>query len=241
MTNIHIKIRTKNKRKLKNIYQSARKRGDIATVKRIMAILAITERNSYSTISFVLKVSEESIRLWIKRYLLEGPKGLISKKGQGRPAKLTKSQRKELDKLITEGPVKAGFSGACWRSPMIQILIYKKFGVFFSVNYIAQLLKNMGFSYQKATFASDHKDAEKRKKWLENIWPEILELAKQKNAYILFGDEASFPQWGSLTYTWAKRGVQPVVKTSGIRKGYKVRGLIDYFTGRFFTKDKKIA
>jgi transposase len=37
-----------------------------------------------------------------------------------------------------------------------------------------------------------------------------------------------------LAYTWAPRGQQPVVKTSGKRKGYKVFGLIDYFTGRLF-------
>src|SRR5262249_52915941 len=55
-------------------------------------------------------------------------------------------------------------------------------------------------------------------------------------AYILFGDEASFPQWGTLSYTWARKGKQPVIKTSGNRKGYKVFGLIDYFTGRFFSK-----
>jgi len=38
---------------------------------------------------------------------------------------------------------------------------------------------------------------------------------------ILFGDEArdphcgGFPQWGTLSYTWARRGKQPLVKTSG--------------------------
>jgi hypothetical protein len=94
----------------------------------------------------------------------------------------------------------------------------------------------MGFSYQKAKFVADHKDPEKRKLWLEQKWPEILKLAEEKNAYILFGDEASFPQWGSLSYTWAKKGQQPVVKTSGKRRGYKVFGLIDYFSGRFFCK-----
>ena len=77
----------------------------------------------------------------------------------------------------------------------------------------SQLLKNMGFSYQKAKFVADHKDPEKRKKWLKEKWPEIFRLAQEKNAYVLlFGDEASFPQWGSLTYTWAKKGQQPVVK-----------------------------
>ncbi len=66
-----------------------------------------------------------------------------------------------------------------------------------------------------------------------------MKLAKAKNAYILFGDEDSFPQWGTLTYTWARRGEQPLIKTSGIRKGYKVFGLIDYFSGYFFIRAMK--
>lgn len=204
--------------------------------KRIMAVIGVADGTLYSIIATTLNVSEESIRLWVNAFLLKGVDGLKSKKPSGKPSKLTKTQRKELDKLITEGPEKAGFPGACWRSPMIQYLIYERFGVEYSVNYIAQLLKNMGFSYQKAKFVADHKDPEKRKEWLQNKWPEILKLAEKKKAYILFGDEASFPQWGSLTYTWAKKGQQPVVKTSGIRRAYKVFGLIDYFSGRFFCK-----
>ena len=219
---------------LKEMLKSAEHRGDIRTVKRVNAVLAIVEGYTYSVIAGVLHVCEESLRIWFTAFLLKGPDGLRSSQPPGRPPKLTKTQKRQLDEIITNGPADAGYPGACWRSPMIQNLIYEKFGVFYSTNYIAQLLKNMGFSYQKARFVSDHKDPEKRKEWLEKTWPEIMKEAKQKNACILFGDEASFPQWGTLTYTWAKRGQQPTVKTSGIRKGYKVFGLIDYFTGRFF-------
>ncbi len=50
----------------------------------------------------------------------------------------------------------------------------------------------------------------------------------------VFEDEASFAPWGSLSYTWARRGQQPEVPTSGKRKGYKVFGAIEYFSGRLF-------
>jgi len=216
--------------------QQAQNNGNIRMAKRIMAVIGVADGTLYSIIAATLNISEESIRLWVNAFLLKGVHGLKSKKPPGKPSKLTKTQRKELDKLITKGPEKAGFPGACWRSPMIQWLIYERFGVEYSAYYIPQLLKNMEFSYQKAKFGADHKDPEKRKEWLQNKWPEILKLAEKKKAYILFGDEASFPQWGSLTYTWAKKGQQPVVKTSGIRRAYKVFGLIDYFSGRFFCK-----
>lgn len=119
---------------------------------------------------------------------------------------------------------------------MIRALIYEKFGVFYAVNYISQLLRNMGFSYQKARFVPSRADRAARREWLKTTWPGILRTAEEKNAMILFGDEASFPQWGTLSHTWAKKGHQPVVKTSGIRKSYKVFGLIDYFSGQFFCK-----
>jgi DDE superfamily endonuclease/Winged helix-turn helix len=137
---------------------------------------------------------------------------------------------------MDEGPVKAGFSGACWRSPLIQQLMYERFGVFSNVFSIAPLLRNLGLSYQKAAFVSDHLDEYQRHAWCPTTWPQMMRLAKAWKALRLFGDNASFPPWGTLTSTWARRGQQPTVKTSGTRKGDKVFGLIDYFTGRFFSQ-----
>jgi transposase len=117
---------------------------------------------------------------------------------------------------------------------MIQQLIYERFGVYYNVFYIAQLLKNLGFRFQKAAFVSDHLDEAKRQAWRTTTWPQILRLAQERQALLLWGEEASLPQWGTLTSTWARRGQQPTVKTSGKRKGYKVFGLSEYFTGRLF-------
>jgi transposase len=163
-----------------------------------------------------------------------GSKGAPRKKPPGRPPKLTPAHKATWVTLIDEGPVKAGFRGACWRSPMIQRLIYDRFGVFYNVFYIAQLLKNLGLSYQKAAFVSDHLNEDKRQAWRTTTWPQILRLARARQALLLCGDEASFPPWGTLTSTWARRGQQPTVKTSGKRKGYKVFGLIESFTGCLF-------
>ena len=63
----------------------------------------------------------------------------------------------------------------------------------------------------------------------------IVADARRTGALLLFGDEASFAQWGSLGYTWALIGQQPVVKTTGKRKAYKVLGMLD-FSGRVFIK-----
>ena len=98
------------------------------------------------------------------------------------------------------------------------------------------LLHNLGFSFQKARFVSDHLDAAQRLAWLQDKWPVLCRAAKRCKGLILFEDEASFAQWGSLSYPWAKRGHQPEVPTSGKRKGYKVFGAIEYFSGRLFSQ-----
>jgi transposase len=74
----------------------------------------------------------------------------------------------------------------------------------------------------------------RRAEWLQTEWPELVKGAREQKALLLFGDEASFAQEGSLSYTWAWRGHQPVVAIRGIRKAYKVFGLLDYFTGHLF-------
>ena len=96
------------------------------------------------------------------------------------------------------------------------------------------MLGNLGYSFQKAQFVSDHLDEERRRAWRTHEWPQILRAAQRCGAWLLFGDEASFPQWGTRSYTWARRNHPPQVKTAGKRKAYKVFGLIDFFTGRLF-------
>jgi transposase len=73
----------------------------------------------------------------------------------------------------------------------------------------------------------------KRKEWEDKIWPEILKKAEEKRAVILFGDEVSFAQWGSLSRTWGAIGQQPKIRTKGIRKGLKMFGAIEFFSGSF--------
>ena len=116
-------------------------------------------------------------------------------------------------------------------------MIWREFGVAYNVHYLAALLTNLGFSFQKAQkarFVSDHLDEVRRVAWLSQTWPAWRARAEAAGGLLLFGDEASFAQWGSLGSTWAPVGEQPVVPTTGKRKAYKVFGLIDFFSGRLF-------
>jgi hypothetical protein len=59
-------------------------------------------------------------------------------------------------------------------------------------------------------------------------------LAKAPRALLLFGDAASSPPWGTLAYTWVRRGHQLMVKTAANRKEYKVLGVIESCPGQLW-------
>jgi transposase len=216
--------------RLKQAYDA----GDARLVRRISALLGLARSETVDQVAETLSVARQTVYDWLAAFLQQGGDSLVYRRSPGRPPRLTKTQRRRLVELVKGGALAAGYLTACWTSLLVQQLIWREFGVLYNRYYVCDLLHSLGFSFQKARFVSDHLDEEARRQWLAEVWPQILQLAHAKEAMILFGDEVSFAQWGSLGYTWAPVGEQPVVKTSGKRKGYKVFGVIDFFSGRFF-------
>ena len=213
-------------------------RGQLRLVKRIHALLYIIDRKDVEEVATILKLSSQTIYNYVKAFILNQLKSLVYRHSPGRPAKLSIAQRKELGETIDAGPEAAGYDCGCWSTILIQDWIFNRFGVEYAPRYVAELLDQMDFSYQRGRFVSDHLEdvAAEQEEWMTKTCPEILLQAEKKGAMILFGDEASFAQWGSLSYTWGRKGQQPTVKTSGIRKAYKIMGLIDFLSGTFFYK-----
>jgi transposase len=221
------------KRLIQHLHQ-AYAAGDLRLVRRILALLGLARGETVTEVAETHSVCRQTVGNWLKAFILQGTGSLSYRRSPGRKSRLTKTQKRRLTELIEAGPLEAGYPTACWTSLLIQHLILREFGVLYNRHYVCELLHTLGFSFQKAKFVSDHLDEEARHRWLEEVWPQILALASEKDAMILFEDEVSFAQWGSLGYTWAPVGHQPVVKTTGKRKGYKVFGAIDFFSGHFF-------
>ena len=189
-------------RRLHQAYAS----GALRLVKRIHTLLAMADGMTVCEVAQMLNIGEQTIRDYRNRFLWQGVASLVYQRPPGRPSKLTKTQRQELSALIAAGPQAAGYPSGCWSATIIQDRIHRHFGVEYHPHYICTLLDNLGFSYQKARFVSAHLDEATRLAWRQTTWPKVLRKARQRKALLLFGDEASFAQWGSLSYTWAPKG-----------------------------------
>lgn len=214
----------------------ARQQGQVRLVTRITTLLCLTQVAQSDDLLDLLQVARASVYRWISAFLVQGLASVQVQRSPGRPPKLTKTQKQQLVERLSAGPEAAGYASAGWNSALVQDLILREFRVEYNLHYGCELLHNLGFSYQKARFVADHLDPVARQVWLDQTWPQIVTRARQRKALLLFADEASFAQWGSLSYTWAKRGEQPLVKTSGLRKAYKVFGLLSYFDGHLFVQ-----
>ncbi len=225
---------------VKDLYsrlQYAYRRDDIRLMRRTTVLLDLLVHHvPVAVLCERWRLSASCVYDWQKAFLLYGMASLVYRHGGGRRPKLTAKQKQRLVELIEAGPLVVGCETACWTSVLIRVLIWREFGVLYNCQYVCTLLDNLGFSFQKARFVSDHLDAARRQAWLQEEWPTIVRAAKRCKGLILFEDEASFAQWGSLSYTWARRGHQPEVPTSGKRKGYKVFGAIEYYSGRLFSQ-----
>jgi transposase len=219
-------------KRLKQELEKAYVQGDKQAVRRLSVLIMIGKRMRLEQILSLWNVSQQSVYNWLNEFVRERWESVKYEKAPGRPPRLTKTQKRKLAEWIEAGPEACGYTCGCWTSVLIQDLIDQKFHVFYNRFYVCELLRNLGFSYQKARFVSDHLDADARQRWMESEFPGILHQAKQLGASLFFGDEASFALWGSLSYTWGPRGRQPQVPTTGIRKGYKVFGAIEFFSGR---------
>jgi len=231
---IRIRIGSETVKQLMKALHQAYKSGDTRMVKRIAALLEFSRGDTPEQIASKHGVAVSTVYDWLKQLLSAGLASVKAHWRGGRPKKLTRKQRQQLSPWLQAGSQAAGYPTGCWSALLVQDLIQREFGVLYNAHYLAEMLKTLGFSYQKARFVSDHLDEVKRFRWLTEVFPIFKRQAQAAGGLLLFGDEASFAQWGSLGYTWAPIGQQPTVQTSGKRRAYKVFGLIEWFSGRLF-------
>lgn len=224
-------------KRLEKEVQSALKLNNLRLFKISKSLLLLAKNNNIVEIAELFQVNTRTIYNWISRFMVERFSWLsgLHYKGRGAKSKLTKEQKKKIYDLVVDGPENYGFDCGVWNSPMIAEVILREFNVTYNPRYLCRILKKIGLSFQKAAFEPERTEDNKkrRKEWNDKTWPAIRKKAKEISAVILFGDEVSFAQWGSLSRTWAPIGKQPKIKTKGKRKGLKMFGAIEFFKGSF--------
>ena len=137
MCSIHFTLTRRSHNRRERHPQTAQRLGHLRQVKSRLALLAVGDGQNFAEVALVLRVHEKTVATWVRRFCCDGLQGAPRHKSTGRPPKLPPTPQVACATLLDAGPIQAGFSGACWRFPMSQQLIYERFGVCYNVFYIA--------------------------------------------------------------------------------------------------------
>ncbi len=216
--------------------EMARYTGNVKQALRFEAILLISRGIELQWVADFCKNSLRNIYYWLALFMTARIEGLRIKKSSGRKAKLTKSQKKQLKKMIIKSPEEFGYESGIWTAAIIQDLIFKRFNVEYSTGYINQLLSQLGLSHKKLDAVSHKANKEEQRTFKEQTFPEIVVKALRQNAVILFQDESTFRQWSRVCRSWGEKGKRVEAKVNMSSRTQRVFGAIELSSSDFIYK-----
>jgi transposase len=187
---------------------------------RKRGVASVQEGQSPEIVSKALGINRVTIYGWLSRYRHGGWGALDAKKRGGRSPKLDGKALQWIYHTVTsKNPLQLKFSFALWTARMVGQLIHQRFGIKLSKASVCRLLGQLGLTPQRPVWRAYQQKPEEVQRWLQEEYPKIKCLARQKKALIFFGDEAGVRSDHHAGTTWALKGKTPVVSSTGARFG----------------------
>jgi len=130
---------------------------------RLYAIYQVSLGQPSRKLEELYNTSFKQITNWVHRFEQEGIEGLKDKEGRGRTSRLNEEQCHQISGLLKEPPEDHGYNSATWTGPMLIEWIKKHYGIDYKKAQIYNVIKALGYTYQKG----------------RGIFPETKEEAQQ--------------------------------------------------------------
>jgi len=184
-----------------------------------MACRRVREGEKPSDVIASYGLCRTSIYRWLRAERKRGEQALTSRKGTGRPPKLTNKQKQRVRRWICgKDPRQYGFDFGLWTRNTIAALIKEQMGIDLGLTAVGRLLAELNITPQKFLRRAYERDSEAIEKWKTETYPEIRIRARERGADIFFLDEAGIRSDSALGRTWGEKGKKAVVETSGQRQ-----------------------
>lgn len=194
---------------------------DLRDPLRKQAIRMIKRGIKKREVASILGVHANTITNWVKKYNLQGNKGLT---GQKRGIKsedkklLSVQQEQQIQEMICDiMPDQLKLPYALWTRKAVKELIERDFGVILAITTTGDYLRSWGFTPQKAKKKAYEQNDKKVQQWLNEEYPSIKQRAKQENAEIHWGDETGVKNNCQHGRSYAPKGNTPVKKSMSKR------------------------
>src|SRR5882724_3777700 len=157
-----------------------------------------------------------------------GLAALRSRKGTGRPPKLTAAQGRQVFRWINgKDPRQYGFDFGLWTRQVVAELVADRFRVKLSLASVGKLLAALGLTAQKPLMRAYERDPAAIDAWKRDTYPSIAARAKRLGAEIYFWDESGFRADAVQGRTWGVRGQTPIVAVPGKRQSVSAASTVN--------------
>lgn len=136
---------------------------------RLYAVYQVALGQPSRKLEELYNTSFKQITNWVHRFEQEGIEGLRDKEGRGRTARLTEDQRNRISSLLKESPEVSGYNSATWTGPMLIEWIEKEYNISYKKAQIYNIIKALGFSYQKGKGIFPEANAEQQEAFKEAL------------------------------------------------------------------------
>ena len=137
---------------------------------RLYAIYQVALGQPSRKLEELYNTSFKQITNWVHQFEKEGIDGLKDKEGRGRKAKLEPLQLQRVKGLLVqESPADHGFNSATWTGPLQVDWIKSQYGLEYKKAQIYNIIKSLGFSYQKGKGIFPEADKQKQEIFKEGL------------------------------------------------------------------------
>ncbi len=137
---------------------------------RLYAVYQVSLGKPSRELEELYNTSFKQITNWVHQFEKEGIDGLRDKEGRGRKAKLQAAQEAEIKKVIGNGsPETYGYNTATWTGPLLIDWIKKQYGIEYKKAQIYNIIKSLGFSYQKGRGIFPEADSTRQEVFKEGL------------------------------------------------------------------------
>jgi transposase len=137
---------------------------------RLYAVYQVALGKSSRKLEELYDTSFKQILNWVHRFEAEGIDGLRDKPGRGRKPNLSPDQRTRLIELLSnESPQDFGYNTDTWTGPLLIDWVTKHFNVTYKKAQIYNIIKALGFSYQKSRGVYPEADPEAQEAFKDDL------------------------------------------------------------------------
>ncbi len=178
---------------------------------KALMLLLSSEGKNVSQISKALKRNPHTVRDWLKRYNLDGIKGLGRKYSPGRPDEKRAILKAHIKEILLDSPVKHGYQDHVWSVPLIVCDAASKLDLSVSGDTVTRALKVMGYSYKRPSKTVPARAPAKNEKaeMVQTMIEGIKGMLSKEETEIYALDESHFSTEPYLVRGWFKKRWPP--------------------------------